>query len=122
MSMADARGLLPDLVRRAGPGPSWCRYQTGPWPVPHDALLDLSTTTPACEWLDQFGQHASGQNLANRAGARARRSKAASRRPRQGGRAVPTESTLVADQRSGPSLGSAEYGWSSGAYFTRPVS
>jgi hypothetical protein len=24
----------PDLVGRAGPGPSWCHYQAGPWPVP----------------------------------------------------------------------------------------
>lgn len=59
----------PDLVRRAGPGPSWCHYQSGPWPVPHDTLLDFSTTAPGYEWLDQFGRRASDQILANRDGA-----------------------------------------------------
>lgn len=56
----------PDLSRRAGPGPSWCQYQSGPWPIPHDTLLDFSTTTPGYEWLDQFGRRASDQILANR--------------------------------------------------------
>jgi hypothetical protein len=59
----------PDLVGRAGPGPSWCRYQSGPWPVPHDTLIDFTTTTPGFEWLDQFGRRASDQILANRDGA-----------------------------------------------------
>ena len=30
-----------DLVGRAGRGPSWCHYQSGPWPVPHDTFVDL---------------------------------------------------------------------------------
>ena len=56
----------PDLIDRAGPGPSWCRYQDGPWPVPHDTLVDFTTTTPGFEWLDQFGRRAADQILAHR--------------------------------------------------------
>lgn len=56
----------PDLIGRAGPGPSWCHYQAGPWPVPHDTLVDFSATTPGYEWLDQFGRRAADQILANR--------------------------------------------------------
>ncbi len=59
----------PDLVGRAGPGPSWCHYQAGPWPVPHDTSLDFSTTIAGYEWLDQFGRRAADQILANRDGA-----------------------------------------------------
>jgi hypothetical protein len=59
----------PDLVGRAGPGPSWCHYQSGPWPVPHDTLVDFTITTPGFEWLDEFGRRASEQILANRGGA-----------------------------------------------------
>jgi hypothetical protein len=36
----------PDLIARAGRGPSWCRYQGGPWPVPHDTFVDFSSTVP----------------------------------------------------------------------------
>ena len=32
----------PDLLNGAGPGPSWCRYEAGPWPVPHDPIVDFS--------------------------------------------------------------------------------
>ena len=42
----------PDLVRRAGSGPSWCRYQGGPWPVPHDTIVDFRATVAGYEWLD----------------------------------------------------------------------
>lgn len=56
----------PDLVGRAGPGPSWCHYQSGPWPVPHDTRLDFTVTTPGYEWLDQFGRRAADQILAHR--------------------------------------------------------
>ena len=59
----------PDLVERAGPGPSWCHYQSGPWPVPHDTLVDFTTTVPGYEWLDRFGRRAADQVLANRDGA-----------------------------------------------------
>lgn len=59
----------PDLVERAGPGPSWCHYQAGPWPVPHDTLVDFTTTTPGYEWLDQFARRAADQILATRDGA-----------------------------------------------------
>ena len=55
-----------DLTRRAGAGPSWCRYQGGPWPVPHDTLVDFTTTVAGFEWLDMFGQRAADQILDNR--------------------------------------------------------
>lgn len=54
------------LVRRVGLGPSWCRYQAGPWPVPHDTLVDFRATVGGFEWLDTFGQQAADQILANR--------------------------------------------------------
>jgi Ser/Thr protein kinase RdoA (MazF antagonist) len=56
----------PDLVPRAGRGPSWCRYQCGPWPVPHDTLVDLRSTLAGFEWLDAFGRRAADQVLDNR--------------------------------------------------------
>ncbi len=56
----------PDLVPRAGSGPSWCRYQSGPWPVPHDTLVDFRSTLAGFEWLDAFGQRAADQILNNR--------------------------------------------------------
>lgn len=55
-----------ELVRRAGPGPSWCQYQAGPWPVPHDTLVDFRSTPSGFEWLDAFGQRAADQILAHR--------------------------------------------------------
>lgn len=42
------------LAERAGLGPAWCRYQDGPWPVPHDAIFDFGATPPGYEWLDEF--------------------------------------------------------------------
>lgn len=59
-------GGRPELVRGAGPGPSWCRYQAGPWPVPHDALVDFASTRPGFGWLDDFGRRAADQILAHR--------------------------------------------------------
>ncbi len=56
----------PDLISRVGAGPSWCHYAAGPWPVPHDTLVDFSSTTPGYEWLDQFGRRASEQVLTHR--------------------------------------------------------
>ena len=56
----------PALVHRAGPGPSWCQYQDGPWPVPHDTMVDFRSTPDGFEWLDAFGQRAADQVLANR--------------------------------------------------------
>ncbi|MCU1526668.1 MAG: hypothetical protein JWP75_431 [Frondihabitans sp.] len=35
---------VPGLVAFAGPGPAWCRYQQGPWPVPHDSIFDFRWT------------------------------------------------------------------------------
>ena len=55
-----------DLVRRAGRGPSWCHYQSGPWPVPHDTLVDFTSTASGFEWLDIFGQRAADQILTHR--------------------------------------------------------
>lgn len=56
----------PDLPGRAGTGPSWCRYQGGPWPVPHDTLVDFESTVAGYEWLDAFGRRAADQILENR--------------------------------------------------------
>ena len=47
-------------------GPSWCRYQGGPWPVPHDTLVDFGSTVAGYEWLDAFGRRAADQILQNR--------------------------------------------------------
>jgi hypothetical protein len=55
-----------DFVLKAGPGPSWCRYRGGPWPVPHDTLVDFRSTPTGFEWLDVFGQRAANQILAHR--------------------------------------------------------
>jgi Ser/Thr protein kinase RdoA (MazF antagonist) len=55
-----------DLVRRAGVGPSWCRYQAGPWPEPHDTVVDFRSTPAGFEWLDAFGRRAADQVLAHR--------------------------------------------------------
>jgi hypothetical protein len=55
-----------DFVPRAGPGPSWCRYQAGPWPVPHDTLVDFQSTPSGFEWLDTLAQRAADQILAHR--------------------------------------------------------
>ncbi len=51
---------------RAGSAPSWCQYQLGPWPVPHDTLVDFRTTPEGFEWLDTFGQRAADQILDHR--------------------------------------------------------
>ncbi|GAA5001468.1 phosphotransferase [Actinopolymorpha pittospori] len=56
----------PDLLQRAGSGPSWCHYQSGPWPVPHDTIVDFRATLAGFEWLDAFGQRAADQILNNR--------------------------------------------------------
>jgi hypothetical protein len=44
----------PDLIDRAGSGPSWCHHQGGPWPVPHDAMVDFRSPVDGFEWLDAF--------------------------------------------------------------------
>ena len=59
----------PDLIRRAGSGPSWCQYQDGPWPVPHDPIVDFRFTPVGYAWLDRYAQRAADQILANRDGA-----------------------------------------------------
>ena len=56
----------PDLIPRAGSGPSWCRYEGGPWPVPHDTIVDLESTLPGFEWIDDFGRRAADQIRRNR--------------------------------------------------------
>ena len=55
-----------DLIRKAGAGPSWCRYQAGPWPVPHDTIVDFRSTPAGYAWLDTFGRRAADQILAHR--------------------------------------------------------
>jgi Ser/Thr protein kinase RdoA (MazF antagonist) len=59
----------PDLVGRAGPGPSWCQYADGPWPTPHDTIVDFRSTPDGFDWLDDFGRRAATQVLEQRAGA-----------------------------------------------------
>ena len=53
----------PDLLHRNGPGPSWCHYQAGPWPVPHDPIVDFRSTPAGYGWLDTFAQRAADQIL-----------------------------------------------------------
>ena len=59
----------PDLLHRTGSGPSWCHYQAGPWPVPHDPIVDFRSTPAGYGWLDTFAQRAADQILAYRDGA-----------------------------------------------------
>lgn len=56
----------PDLVSRTGTGPSWCRYQAGPWPVPHDTIVDFRRTPGGFEWLDAYGRRAADQIITHR--------------------------------------------------------
>jgi hypothetical protein len=58
------------LVVSAGsldrPKQKWCHHQGGPWPVPHDAMVDSRSPVDGFEWLDAFGQRAADQVLNNR--------------------------------------------------------
>jgi hypothetical protein len=54
------------LPARAGIGPAWCQYQHGPWPTPHDPIVDFTTCPPGYEWLDAFAERASEQVLTYR--------------------------------------------------------
>jgi len=54
------------LAGRAGTGPSWCQYQHGPWPTPHDPIVDFTTCPPGYEWLDAYARRASEQVLTYR--------------------------------------------------------
>ncbi|MBA3523111.1 MAG: hypothetical protein H0T85_00865, partial [Geodermatophilaceae bacterium] len=47
---------VPGLTSRAGLGPAWCRYQDGPWPVPHDTIFDFRATPHGFGWLDRFAR------------------------------------------------------------------
>jgi hypothetical protein len=64
-SIALLRGR-PDLLHGVGQGPSWCRYQQGPWPVPHDPIVDFSSTPHGYAWLDKFAAAAGSQILDHR--------------------------------------------------------
>ncbi len=55
------------LLQRAGSGPSWCQYQAGPWPVPHDPIVDFRVTPDGYGWLDAHAQRAADQILTHRA-------------------------------------------------------
>ena len=59
----------PDLISRAGSGPSWCHYFVGPWPVPHDAIVDFTSTPDDYQWLDTHARRAADQIRTHRAGA-----------------------------------------------------
>lgn len=56
-----------DLLQRAGSGPSWCHYHAGPWPVPHDPIVDFRSTPHGYAWLDTYAQRAADQILTHRA-------------------------------------------------------
>lgn len=56
----------PDLLARAGSGPAWCQYQAGPWPVPHDPIVDFRSTPAGYAWLDTFGRRSAQQILTHR--------------------------------------------------------
>jgi len=58
----------PTLAERAGAGPAWCRYQDGPWPVPHDTIVDFRTCPPGYAWLDEFARKAAEQVRTHGAG------------------------------------------------------
>lgn len=58
----------PGLREPAGAGPSWCRYQWGPWPVPHDPIVDFRSCPQGYAWLDAYARRASGQLLTHRHG------------------------------------------------------
>lgn len=62
----DALRGRPDLLERAGAGPSWCHYRAGPWPVPHDPIVDFRSTPDGYAWLDAYAQRAADQILAHR--------------------------------------------------------
>lgn len=56
-----------DLLHRAGSGPSWCHYRAGPWPVPHDPIVDFRSTPAGYAWLDAYAKRAADQILTHRA-------------------------------------------------------
>ncbi len=58
----------PTLRERAGSGPSWCRYQNGPWPTPHDPIVDFRSCPEGYAWLDAYAQRAVEQILTHRDG------------------------------------------------------
>jgi hypothetical protein len=51
----------PELVASVGFGPAWCRYQDGPWPVPHDPIFDFSETPTGYRWLDTYAERAAAR-------------------------------------------------------------
>ncbi len=57
----DVLRARPDLLQRSGGGPSWCHYQAGPWPVPHDPIVDFRSTPDGYAWLDAYAQQAADQ-------------------------------------------------------------
>ncbi|GAA2758366.1 phosphotransferase [Actinopolymorpha rutila] len=59
----------PDLLQRVGAGPSWCQYQAGPWPVPHDSIVNFDVTPAGYDWLDAYARRASDRILTCRDGA-----------------------------------------------------
>jgi hypothetical protein len=57
----------PDLLGPTGTGPAWCRYQAGPWPVPHDPIVDFTSTPDGYGWLDAYAARVADQILEHRA-------------------------------------------------------
>ncbi|MET9023249.1 hypothetical protein ABZV93_25085 [Actinopolymorpha sp. NPDC004070] len=62
-------GARSDLLHRVGPGPSWCQYQGGPWPVPHDPIVNFDVTPVGYDWLDAYARQVCDQLLTCRDGA-----------------------------------------------------
>ena len=56
----------PSLAETVGPGPAWCRYQQGPWPLARDSMVDLQKTVEGYEWLDALAQRAVDQIVESR--------------------------------------------------------
>ncbi len=55
-----------DLLDRVGPGPAWCQYHNGPWPTPHDSIVNFDSAPEGYAWLDIFARRATTQILAHR--------------------------------------------------------
>jgi hypothetical protein len=55
-----------ELVAMAGAGPAWCRYQSGPWPTPHDAIFNFRSTPDGFAWLDRLAAEAASPRSTGR--------------------------------------------------------
>jgi Phosphotransferase enzyme family len=64
LAMARALAEQMDILKSVPPGlladdrPAWTVFEGGPWPTPHDAIFDFTTTPPGFEWLERIAQDA----------------------------------------------------------------